>query len=119
MQPSQDPPPALSLLPSPGQNHNVGDEGHTLHDDSERHKEPDRAPHAAEVSVMLAVRRLRELGAIVVQGGAASVEAVGVMNAFAGGLRQSGQVSKRRLVVEMWGNASLLPWSCPRISIWE
>ena len=61
-------------------------ETHALENDSKGHKEADRAPHGAEVSIAMAVFTLGEVFAGSGKGGTDSVQTVGVVDVFAGGL---------------------------------
>lgn len=82
MQPTQHPPPILPLLLPPRQNHQIRNQRHTLNHDREGHQEANAAPHAAEIAVVVAVALVGEVVALMGEGGAASVEAVGVVDAF-------------------------------------
>lgn len=82
MQPTQHPPAILPLLLPPRQNHQIRNQRHALHHDGEGHQEADTAPHAAEIAVVVAVALVGEVVALMGEGGAAFVEAVGVVDAF-------------------------------------
>ena len=88
-QKSQDPPSILPLLFSTRQDDHVRHERHALDDDGKGHEEADAAPHGAEGAVFaVAVVVLREVGAGAGEGGAALVEAVGVVDVGAGVLKK-------------------------------
>ena len=86
MQPREDLPPTLPLLLPAGDYDDVGNDRHALHNDSKAHQEAHGAPHGTEIAIIAAVGGLGEVGACVLERGAATVEAVGVVDAFAGGL---------------------------------
>ena len=71
---------------SASQDHDVGDQRHALEDNGERHEEANRAPHGAEVAVVMAVLGMREVVAGVGEGRTAAMESVGVVYGFANGL---------------------------------
>lgn len=81
--PTQYLPSAFPLLFAASKNHNVRYQRHTLPNYGERHQEADRAPHGAEIAVIVAVCRLWKVLARVCEGGTAFVEAISVVDVFA------------------------------------
>lgn len=77
---AEDPPTVLAEPLSATEDDHVGNDTHSLQHNGERHEESDRAPHGAEISVVaMAVFALREALTGIGEGGAAAVEAVGVV----------------------------------------
>lgn len=74
------------------QNDNVRDERHTLYDDCERYEKADGAPHGAEITIAMAVLLVGEVLAVVGERGTAAVEAIGVVNLRAAGLKRGRNV---------------------------
>lgn len=97
MKSSEDLPATDPLLFAARHNHRVCNDGHALHDNGEAHEEADGTPHGTEVAIMTAVEWLRKVDAVVCEGGAAPMEAVGVVDMFASGLRKN-QVSLKQEV---------------------
>ena len=84
---AQDLPAGLPLLLPADQDDEVCDQGHALDDDGKGHQEADGPPHGAKRAIVaLTVFVLREGLARVAEGRAALVQAVGVVDGFAGDL---------------------------------
>ena len=88
MQPGQYLPTILPLLLATGHDNHVSDDRHSLDYDRKAHQEANRPPHGAEITVIVAVSGLGEIGAGVSQGRAATVEAVGIVDVATGGLQK-------------------------------
>jgi len=97
-------PPLIPLLLPPKDDDRVGDQRRALDYHGKRHQEANAAPQAAEGAVVpVAVFVLREVGADACQRGAALVQAVAIVDFFAGGLEG--------LLVMIYGS-----WRCARSS---
>lgn len=98
-QPAQDLPPRLPLL-FPARNHDhESDQGHAFHDHGEGHEEADRAPHGAEITIMVTVFGFGKALAFAGEGGATTVKTVGVVDFYAARLDVGSSVSE----VPSWG----------------
>jgi hypothetical protein len=90
--------PTILTQPFPTTKDNqVGDDTHSLKDNSEGHEEPHGAPHGTEISVVaMTVFSLWKALAGIGEGGAAAVEAVRIV---VGGLDQAGMLNRLQWLI--------------------
>lgn len=88
MQPTEYFPPGFPFLLPTREYHNVRNDDHTLHNDTEGHQKAHGTPHGAKIAVIMAVSLVGEVVALASEGGTAAVEAIGVVYLLAAGLWQ-------------------------------
>ena len=96
MQRTQYFPALFSLLFAAGQNHQVGNDGHPLANDRKGHEKPHGSPHRTEIAILMAIDFLWEVVAGTGEGGASSMQAVGIVDLFTAGLEDGRSLDNSR-----------------------